>query len=297
MKKLLIFVSFMMLLSCNSTKNVSKSKNNTAIVSKKPDNNKVVSHHDKQIIKQNTSEKQNKATHNSDPTQQETLTATSRVRVTTEGVKEYIKTYQYAAQQNMREFKIPASIALAQGILESGAGTAKLSVQANNHFGIKCHAEWTGEQIYHDDDAKDECFRKYKHASESWRDHALFLSTRKFYTALFDLPIDDYKAWAHGLKKAGYATDSKYPEKLISLIERYELYQYDAEVLGKPFESKLPKINDTNNNIITKKTHRVQKGDTLYSLSKRYNTTVEELKKINGLKDNSLKINQTLNIP
>jgi len=128
----------------------------------------------------------------------------------------------------MKEFHIPASITLAQGILESGSGNSRLAKQANNHFGIKCHKEWTGKTFTMDDDAKNECFRKYKHASDSYRDHSLFLTKRGRYSFLFDYKITDYKSWAKGLKKAGYATNPKYPELLIRLIEKYDLDQYDS---------------------------------------------------------------------
>ena len=127
----------------------------------------------------------------------------------------------------MKEHGIPASITLAQGILESGAGRSRLATEANNHFGIKCHSDWKGATIHHDDDALQECFRKYSHAKQSYEDHSLFLTTRGRYSFLFDLNKTDYKAWAYGLKKAGYATDPKYPERLIKLIEDYELYAYD----------------------------------------------------------------------
>ena len=150
----------------------------------------------------------------------EILEATQKVKVTTEMVLAYIAQFASTAKNNMTKNGIPASIILAQGILESGAGTGDLSVQANNHFGIKCHKEWTGESVKHDDDSLQECFRKYIHAEESYRDHSLFLTTRKHYAPLFLLPKNDYKAWAKGLKSAGYATDVKYPDKLITLIEK-----------------------------------------------------------------------------
>ena len=120
-----------------------------------------------------------------------------------------------------------ASITLAQGLLESGNGQSELARKSNNHFGIKCHNNWTGGRVYHDDDAKGECFRKYSHPSESYRDHSDFLRYRDRYKFLFDYKVTDYKAWAYGLKKAGYATDPAYPKKLIKLIEDYELYKYD----------------------------------------------------------------------
>lgn len=143
----------------------------------------------------------------------------------------YIEQFKDVAKANMREFGIPCSIILAQGILESSAGTGILSRDANNHFGIKCHKGWKGPSVRHDDDAPQECFRKYQHPLESYKDHSLFLKERSWYASLFELKKDDYKAWAKGLKSAGYATDRRYDKKLISIIERYNLDKLDAEVL------------------------------------------------------------------
>ena len=139
----------------------------------------------------------------------------------------YIKKFAPAAVKNMRFYKIPASITLAQGVLESGYGEGTLAKKANNHFGIKCHNGWKGKSIRHDDDAKDECFRSYKNPLRSYRDHSLFLVDRDGYSFLFKLKRKDYKGWAIGLKAAGYATDPKYAEKLISLIERFDLTRFD----------------------------------------------------------------------
>jgi len=141
--------------------------------------------------------------------------------------EEYVEMYKEIAIQEMIEFKIPASITLAQGILESGSGNSRLATEANNHFGIKCHQGWEGEFIRMTDDAPNECFRKYKNAYESYKDHSFFLSQRGRYSFLFDLDITDYKGWAHGLKKAGYATNPRYAELLIKIIEDMELYKYD----------------------------------------------------------------------
>lgn len=138
----------------------------------------------------------------------------------------YIERYAELAVEEMYRSGVPASITLAQGLLESRYGQSELAVKGNNHFGIKCH-NWNGEGIYHDDDRKGECFRKYDSAEESFRDHSDFLRYRDRYRFLFDLDPTDYKGWANGLKKAGYATDSKYSQKLISLIEEFELYKYD----------------------------------------------------------------------
>ncbi|MDR0659537.1 MAG: glucosaminidase domain-containing protein [Prevotellaceae bacterium] len=143
---------------------------------------------------------------------------------------EYIEKYKDIAIREMKDYGIPASITLAQACLESGDGKSRLAKEANNHFGIKCHNDWTGKKIYHDDDAKGECFRVYSHAEESFKDHSVFLKYRQRYASLFDLNPKDYKAWAHGLKKAGYATNPQYAQILIKIIEEYELYKYDGEV-------------------------------------------------------------------
>lgn len=201
----------------------------------------------------------------------------------------YIENYSTIAKDEMQLYGIPASITLAQGILESGAGRSGLSRKSNNHFGIKCHKDWTGERVYHDDDELQECFRKYKDPDKSFRDHSLFLTERTRYKDLFKLKKDDYKGWAKGLRKAGYATDPKYPKKLIDIIERYKLFKLDAEVLGKKGKkSKKGKFKIS--------TYTVQKGDTLYSISQRFNMTVENLKELNGLDSNTIDIGQILNL-
>ena len=208
----------------------------------------------------------------------EVLVATSKVKATTEDVKKYIEDFKEIAKNNMKQHGIPASIIMAQGILESGAGFGRLCIEANNHFGIKCHKDWTG-------------FRKYIHPSESYRDHALFLTKRKRYESLFKLDKGDYYAWATGLKQAGYATDTLYPSKLVGIIERYELYKLDNEVLGRSYVPK-PKAE-----IITLDgEYIVQKGDTLYSLSKKFNITVDELKRLNNIVDTAISIGQKIKI-
>ena len=157
--------------------------------------------------------------------------------------EEYIQTYKDIAMQEMRDHKIPASITLAQGLLESGAGNSALAREAKNHFGIKCHKGWTGKTYHMDDDEKDECFRKYKNAEESFRDHSEFLCGRSRYAALFDLEITDYKGWARGLKAAGYATNPKYAQLLIDRIELYDLTKYDKIALGQMTDdNQLPEI-------------------------------------------------------
>lgn len=141
----------------------------------------------------------------------------------------YIEQFAPLAVEEMYRSGIPASITLAQGLLESGNGLSVLAVKGNNHFGIKCHNNWKGGRMYHDDDRRGECFRKYPSPEQSYRDHSDFLRYRERYKFLFDYKITDYKAWAHGLKKAGYATDPSYPKKLIQLIEEYDLHQYDRK--------------------------------------------------------------------
>ena len=141
--------------------------------------------------------------------------------------QQYVATYAQIAVDEMNRSGIPASITLAQGILESGDGQSDLARKSNNHFGIKCHNDWTGERVYHDDDEKDECFRKYKNVQFSFEDHTDFLVRGSRYDFLFDLDQSDYKGWAKGLKKAGYATSPSYADRLIKIIEAAELYAYD----------------------------------------------------------------------
>ena len=141
--------------------------------------------------------------------------------------EKYIKQYNNLAIQHEKKYNIPASITLAQAILESGAGQARLAKKANNHFGIKCHADWKGGRIYHSDDRKNECFRKYKNVADSYDDHSQFLVQHSRYSKLFKLNKKDYRGWAKGLQDCGYATDRGYANKLINMIETYQLYQYD----------------------------------------------------------------------
>ena len=141
---------------------------------------------------------------------------------------EYIEKYAPLAVQQMKEHKIPASITLAQGLLESGAGQSALARKSNNHFGIKCGSNWRGRTVRHDDDARNECFRAYSNPRDSYEDHSAFLKRGARYAFLFDLKVTDYKGWARGLKKAGYATDPSYANRLITIIEDYELYKYDS---------------------------------------------------------------------
>jgi len=206
----------------------------------------------------------------------------------------YIYQFSAIAMQEMELYGIPASITLAQGILESANGQGNLTKRSNNHFGIKCNG-WKGAKVYHDDDKAQECFRKYTHAEYSYRDHSLFLFNRSRYRFLFDYELTDYKSWAKGLKKAGYATDPKYPQKLIGLIERYKLYEYDEEVmktLKMAKNSKPPKEEKTN----AKAIHIVEKGDTLYGISNKYGISIEDLMQINNLKGSTISIGQELRL-
>ena len=215
----------------------------------------------------------------------------------------YIRKYAPIAVNEMHKSKIPASITLAQGILESGSGRSELAAKSNNHFGIKCHTAWKGERVYHDDDARGECFRKYQYVETSYKDHSAFLTQRKRYSFLFNYKLKDYKKWARGLKKAGYATDKKYPNKLIQIIETYKLYEFD-KVKKKNFKVKKEPKNkrkvEKEIQQITKPKpavvsyYEVKKGDTLYSMARKFKTTVAKIKELNGLKSNALSIGQKL---
>lgn len=151
-------------------------------------------------------------------------------------VKEYIKTFKDIAIREMMIYRIPASITLAQGIYESNAGKSRLATEANNHFGVKCHKEWTGQTFIQDDETKNECFRKYDNPEQSFRDHSCFLAQRDRYKSLFSLDITDYKGWAKGLKQNGYATNPRYPEKLISTIEYFGLNKFDVADYSQYFD-------------------------------------------------------------
>ncbi|MEQ1623417.1 MAG: glucosaminidase domain-containing protein [Sediminibacterium sp.] len=148
-----------------------------------------------------------------------------------EKVQNYVNQYKDLAMAEMRRTGVPASITLAQAILESQSGESKLAQKSNNHFGIKCKTEWTGEKTYHDDDLRQECFRVYPTVEDSFKDHSDFLKNREYYTALFKLDPTDDKGWAYGLKKAGYATEKTYPTRLLKLIEDFELHQYSVQAL------------------------------------------------------------------
>jgi len=209
---------------------------------------------------------------------------------------QYIKKYAPLAVLEMHKYDIPASITLAQGILESGNGRSQLASKSNNHFGIKCHVGWKGQKVYHDDDEKGECFRKYKFVETSYKDHSEFLSGRRRYANLFKLRKLDYKGWAKGLKKAGYATDKKYPKKIIKIIETYNLYEFDKFTKKDLKRGKIekPKKRNTKPKKSIPEYYKVKKGDTLYSIARKFKTTVALIKEVNGLKNNSLSIGQRL---
>ncbi len=273
--------------------------------------------------------------------------------------QQYINKYKDVAIRQMHKHKIPASIILAQACLESGDGNSTLARKANNHFGIKCHNGWKGKGFKHDDDAKGECFRRYNDPVDSFTDHSYFLISGDRYNSLFDLPINDYKAWAHGLKAAGYATNPKYAKLLIEIIEEYKLYKYDtgeaykdskAELKKAKKEAKLQKklrklekkaakaakksekaslklqkfrstaavagaaatSGATAAEVSTAATEQLQSavqpqpaavtytikaGDTLYSIARRYATTVDEITRLNpGIKATELEIGTQIRI-
>ncbi len=271
--------------------------------------------------------------------------------------QQYINKYKDVAIKQMHKHKIPASIILAQACLESGDGNSTLARKANNHFGIKCHNGWKGKGYKHDDDAKGECFRKYNDPIDSFTDHSYFLISGSRYNSLFDLPITDYKAWAHGLKAAGYATNPKYAKLLIDIIEEYKLYKYDTGEAFKESKAqlkaakkeaklqkkmrklekkaakaarksekakiKLEKLKGTAPAAASEtapvqptaqpeaqpapkteqptapagETYTIKGGDTLYSIARRYGTTVDEITRLNpGLKATELKIGTQIRI-
>lgn len=162
-----------------------------------------------------------------------------------EKAKKYIDKYKDLAIFEMQRTGVPASITLAQGILESGCGESELSKSSNNHFGIKCKIEWQGERVFANDDELNECFRKYLDVSESYKDHSNFLKTRAHYASLFNLEPTDYESWAYGLKKAGYATEKSYAERLIGIINNYNLNSYTLLALDKNYVSKSDIVSNT----------------------------------------------------
>ena len=220
----------------------------------------------------------------------------------------YIDRFKGIAIQEMNLYGIPASITLAQGLFESGSGNGELARVANNHFGIKCNNEWKGKGYYKDDDNHNDCFRVYDRPEDSFRDHSEFLK-RPRYAKLFQLDKNDYVGWANGLKAAGYATNPNYPQLLINVIQKYNLDQYDrpeTEVQKEKREDRvLTQINDnglmTSKDSVTQgttanKSYTVTTGDTLYSISRRFGITVDDLKTLNNLPDNNIRIGQKLTV-
>ncbi|MEZ0182486.1 glucosaminidase domain-containing protein [Flavobacterium oncorhynchi] len=297
-KKIVLLFTILVLASCSSSKPVIATTKKAAAVQKP----RVAT------TKKTTPVKPIGKNYPSTNNTTEVIHSTSKTVVTNDLINNYVLQYKDIAIGNMKTYGIPASIILAQGILESGAGKGDLALEANNHFGIKCHKDWLGESVRHDDDSAQECFRKYPEPAESYRDHALFLVGKKRYESLFTYEKDDYKAWAKGLRACGYATDPKYPDKLISYIERYNLHQYDCLVTGRNYvpintsappkktsydAASDPKINMSQ---YDPNLYEVQKGDTLYSISKKFNLLVEDLKRKNNLTDNAISIGQRLRV-
>jgi LysM repeat protein len=229
-------------------------------------------------------------------------------------VRKYVESYKEIAVREMMVYRIPASITLAQGIFESNAGTSRLATQANNHFGIKCHKEWTGPTFIQDDETKDECFRKYDTPEESFRDHSFFLTQRDRYKPLFSLDITDYRGWAKGLKEAGYATNPKYPEKLINTIETYGLDKFDVTDFSPYFADTLLAKTDTSVKTETFRKYEMfaegpggrpvyinnglqfiilQKGDNLHKIAAAFRVSESKILKWNDLgKGKSLAVGQ-----
>ena len=245
-----------------------------------------------------------------------------------ENIIKYIEQYAALAVKEMERTGVPASIKIAQGIHETNAGKSDLVLQSNNHFGIKCKSSWTGEKVYHNDDEEGECFRKYDNATASYLDHSDYLKSQPRYAFLFDYDANDYAAWAWGLKKAGYATNPIYAQTLIKYIEAYHLNElnkfakneedqdlknYLETIRNRPLDvvensnksiepeekyiSTKPAKEKSEKRIKVKKTHVVKKGESLYSLSKKYDTTVDVLKKVNHLKKEALQVGQKIKIP
>lgn len=228
----------------------------------------------------------------------QTLWASSRTRLSR---ADYIARYRHIAIDHQQRYGIPASITMAQGILESDSGNSILSRGSNNHFGIKCKSYWKGRTYYYTDDAPDECFRAYDTVEQSYEDHAIFLESSPRYDPLFMLKPTDYKGWAKGLKKAGYATAKDYAERLIKLIEDNKLYELDKMAAGKrvvttPHQTPT-KVIDPNNNIVGASSHRgytlqkhdgsyyitLRKGDNLKSISRDFNVSKSRLRRVNKL--------------
>ena len=196
--------------------------------------------------------------------------------------QDYFDTYRDVAIDQMLQYRIPASITLAQGVLESGAGRSELALKANNHFGIKCKG-WTGRTAYHDDDERNECFRAYNSVYESYKDHSVFLTSSQRYSRLFQLKITDYKGWAKGLKACGYATSPVYATKLINIIEVYKLYQYDTAKESDKFRQQPVENNDSRHIYTFNKNYYIyaRRGDTFRSIAAEMDISYRKLARYN----------------
>lgn len=217
--------------------------------------------------------------------------------------EEYIANFKDDAIKEMLLHKVPACITLAQGMLESGYGNSPLAREANNHFGIKCHKEWGGDTYIMDDDEDDECFRKYNDVYDSYSDHSLFLLSRSRYASLFELPITDYKAWCYGLKAAGYATDPKYPERLLEIIEKYKLYELN-KIEGTPKQN-FPAHEEIKENMKIREVYRFnhirfvisKPGDSFYKIASEFNLELTQLLDFNDFsKTDKLQVGQKIYI-
>lgn len=243
----------------------------------------------------------------SHPNKSGASTANTKGATSTSGLS-YINQYKDVAIREMNQYGIPASIKLAQALLESGNGSSYLAREANNHFGIKCGGVWNGKSVQRADDNPNDCFRVYDNAEQSFKDHSQFL-LRKRYEKLFTLDKNDYKGWAKGLKEAGYATNPRYPELLVDLIERYELYKYDRSesyVQKENREEKVVQVIETKvetepvvkpeqiKSPVAMQIHEVKATQTLYSISRQYNVTIDKIKQLNGLTGDELSIGQLL---
>ncbi|HVA98651.1 MAG TPA: glucosaminidase domain-containing protein [Bacteroidia bacterium] len=229
---------------------------------------------------------------------------------------QYVERYKDDAIQEMLEYGIPASITLAQGLLESSNGNSPLAIYANNHFGIKCHLDWTGETYLKDDDEKNECFRKYASVLDSYKDHVKFLKSRPRYAFLFSYKVTDYEDWAKGLKRAGYATDPRYPQRLLEIIKDNKLYEFDTikSIPVNPDEAqplavaeiKTTPANATQKNNFSPSTYHnstgtfqvlecnhlkfviARPGDTFYRISRAYDIELPDLFRYNDLKETNV---------
>lgn len=214
------------------------------------------------------------------------LTAWSQQKMTPE---EYIMTFKEDAIKEMYLHKVPACITLAQGMLESGCGNSNLCKNANNHFGIKCHKEWGGEGYIMDDDSANECFRKYENVLDSYSDHSLFLFSRSRYSQLFELPLNDYKGWCYGLKAAGYATDPKYPERLIQLIEKHKLQ--NLNIIESTPKQNFPPHDEIKSDMVIREVYRfnhirfviAKDNDSFYRIATDFNLELDNILEFNDL--------------